>query len=116
MADYLHIIIISTHAANMLGRSQLFFDDALSQHVFTQAAYTSKASTPDTLNTTDNIYQELLLLTTEQSGDGYAATFPIGIDVSTIGSGQESGGGPGGPPPGGGPGGLRPSSSTTTTP
>jgi protocatechuate 3,4-dioxygenase beta subunit len=92
--------------------SQLFFPDELSQQVFTQEPYTVKSSTPDTLNSTDNIYQDLLLMEVRESGDGYAATFPIGIDLSTIGSGESGGGlgGPGGPPPGG------PPPSTTTTP
>ena len=67
--------------------SQLFFDDTLSQQVFTQAAYASRGSTPDTPNSTDNIYEDLLLLTTTQSGNGYAATFPIAIDLSTVGTG-----------------------------
>jgi protocatechuate 3,4-dioxygenase beta subunit len=84
--------------------SQLFFDDTLSQQVFTQTPYASKGSTPDTLNSTDNIYQELLLLTTTQTGQGYAAAFDIGIDPTTVGTGDSGGpGGPGGPPPGGGP-------------
>ncbi len=77
--------------------SQLFFDDTLSQQVFTQAPYASKGSTPDTLNSTDNIYQDLLLLTTTKTDQGYAAAFDIGIDPTTVGTGQ-SGGGPGGPP------------------
>ena len=77
--------------------SQLFFDDTLSQQVFANEPYAVRGSTPDTLNSTDNIYQELLLLTTTQSGEGYAATFPIGVDLSTIGTGQSRG--RGGPPP-----------------
>jgi protocatechuate 3,4-dioxygenase beta subunit len=77
--------------------SQLFFDDALSQQVFTQAPYASKGSTPDTLNSTDSIYQDLLLLTTNKTDTGYAATFDIGIDPTTVGTGES--GGPGGPPP-----------------
>ena len=84
--------------------SQLFFDDALSEQAFAVAPYASKG-TPDTLNSTDNIYQELLLLDVQQSGDGYAATFPIGVDLSTLGSGDSGGqggpGGSGGPPPNG---------------
>ena len=66
--------------------SQLFFDDDLSQQVFAQEPYVAKGSTPDTLNSRDFIYQDLLLLTTMESGDGYAATFPIGIDLSTVGT------------------------------
>ncbi len=80
--------------------SQLFFDDKLSQQVFTQAPYASKGSTPDTLNSTDSIYQDLLLLTASKTDQGYAASFEIGIDPSTVGTGQSGGsGGPGGPPP-----------------
>jgi protocatechuate 3,4-dioxygenase beta subunit len=78
--------------------SQLFFDDTLSQQVFMQAPYASKGSTPDTLNSTDNIYQDLMLLTTTKTDQGYAATFDIGIDPSTVGTGES--GGQGGPPPG----------------
>jgi protocatechuate 3,4-dioxygenase beta subunit len=65
--------------------SQLFFDDTLSQQVFTQAPYASKGSTPDTLNSTDNIYQDLLLLTTTKTDQGYAAAFDIGINPTTVG-------------------------------
>lgn len=67
--------------------SQLFFDDALSTQVFSQAPYSSRGTQPDTSNSADNIYQEELLLTVAKSGDGYAATFPIGIDRSTLGMG-----------------------------
>jgi hypothetical protein len=82
--------------------SQLFFDDTLSQQVFTQAPYASKGSTPDTLNSTDGIYQDILLLTTTKTDQGYAAAFDIGIDPSTVGTGQSGGnGGPGRPPPAG---------------
>jgi protocatechuate 3,4-dioxygenase beta subunit len=84
--------------------SQLFFDDTLSQQVFTQEPYSSKGNVPDTLNSTDNIYQDLLLLTTTKTDQGYAATFDMGIDPSTVGAGESGGpGGPGGPPPGGPP-------------
>jgi len=82
--------------------SQLFFDDKLSQQVFTQAPYASKGSAPDTLNSADGIYQDQLLLTTTKTDQGYAATFDIGIDPTTVGTGQSGGpGGAGGPPPGG---------------
>ncbi|PLS80810.1 MAG: intradiol ring-cleavage dioxygenase, partial [Chloroflexi bacterium] len=93
-----HIHFKVSPSADKVFTSQLFFDDALSQQVFAQAPYAAKGSTQDTLNSTDNIYQDLLLLDTTQSSDGYAATFPIGIDLTTVGSGQNTGG-PGGPPP-----------------
>jgi protocatechuate 3,4-dioxygenase beta subunit len=58
--------------------SQLFFDDTFSEQVFAQAPYASKG-TPDTLNSTDNIYQDLMLLTVTKTDQGYAATFDIGV-------------------------------------
>jgi len=58
--------------------SQLFFDQALSEQVFAQVPYASKG-TPDTLNSTDNIYQDLMLLTVTKTDQGYAATFDIGV-------------------------------------
>ncbi len=70
--------------------SQLFFDDTLSQQVFAQEPYVNKGPTQDTLNSDDRMYEELLLMETRQSSDGYAATFPIGIDVSTVDSAQNS--------------------------
>ena len=60
--------------------SQLFFDDTLSQQVFAQAPYASKGSTPDTLNSADNIYQDPMLLTVTKTDQGYAATFDIGVE------------------------------------
>jgi protocatechuate 3,4-dioxygenase beta subunit len=83
--------------------SQLFFDGALSDQVHTQEPYASKGQR-DTLNNTDNIYNDLLLLAANQSNEGYAATFDIGLDLSDSSVGQpDGGGGPGGggPPPGG---------------
>ena len=86
--------------------SQLFFDDALSDQVFTQAPYASKGQR-NVLNSNDNIYQDLLLLTTTKTDTGYAAAFSLGIDLSTLGTGESGGqggpggGGPGGPPPNG---------------
>jgi protocatechuate 3,4-dioxygenase beta subunit len=59
--------------------SQLFFDPALSEQVFAQAPYASKG-TPDTPNSTDNIYQELMLLTVTKTDQGYASTFDIGVE------------------------------------
>ena len=61
--------------------SQLFFDDALSDQVFTQAPYSGKGQR-DTLNSTDRIYDEQLLLAVDQAGDGYAATFDIGLQIA----------------------------------
>ena len=59
--------------------SQLFFDPALSQEVFAQAPYAGKG-TPDTPNSTDSIYQDVMLLTVTKTDQGYAATFDIGVE------------------------------------
>jgi protocatechuate 3,4-dioxygenase beta subunit len=61
--------------------SQLFFDDTLTDQVFTQAPYASKG-TRDKLNSTDNIYSSQLLLTVAQTAAGYAATFNIGLNIA----------------------------------
>jgi protocatechuate 3,4-dioxygenase beta subunit len=71
---------------NQMFTSQLFFDEATTDQAHTRAPYSSRGQR-DTLNSTDNIFQETLLLTTSQTDQGYAATFPIGIDLSTIGTG-----------------------------
>lgn len=78
--------------------SQLFFDEALTDQVHAQAPYASKGQR-DTLNSADNIYNDLLLLAVSQTDEGYAATFDIGLDLSDTSIGQpdgfqQSGGGP----------------------
>lgn len=64
--------------------SQLFFDDTLTNTVFTSAPYSSRG-TRDTRNANDNIYQSggsTLLLNLTKEGDGYTATFNIGVSIS----------------------------------
>ena len=66
--------------------SQFFFDDTLSDQVFTLAPYNSKTGWR-MRNADDNIYQsggDQLLLNPIASADGYAATFPIGLDLSDM--------------------------------
>jgi protocatechuate 3,4-dioxygenase beta subunit len=103
-AVHIHFKVRPTE--NQVFTSQLFFDDALSDRVFTQAPYAAKGKR-DMLNSRDSIYQSLLLLDTTQTDQGYAATFPLGINLATLGSGQSGGGfggpsgaRPGSPPPG----------------
>ncbi|MGH2593131.1 MAG: hypothetical protein ACRDGG_06430 [Anaerolineae bacterium] len=63
--------------------SQLFFDDALTDQVHTQAPYASKGQR--TLrNDGDGIFQgggDQLILQLTQDEQGYAATFDIGLDL-----------------------------------
>ncbi|MCB0196640.1 MAG: intradiol ring-cleavage dioxygenase [Anaerolineae bacterium] len=105
-AVHIHFKVHDTDAEDSkVFTSQLFFDDSLSDQVFSQSPYADKGQR-DTLNSTDNIYQDLLLLNTTQTAEGYAATFDIGLDLSTMGTGSSEGGpggGPGGRPPGGNP-------------
>jgi hypothetical protein len=92
--------------------SQFFFDETLSDQVFTLEPYNSKGQR-DTLNSTDNIYagggEQMLLYLSEANG-GYATTFEIALDLSDSETGASDsagqGGGPGrpgGPPPNGTP-------------
>jgi protocatechuate 3,4-dioxygenase beta subunit len=67
-------------ATSKVFTSQLFFDDSLSDQVFTQAPYASKGKR-DTLNSTDSIYQNLMLLTVNKTDQGYASTFDIGMNL-----------------------------------
>jgi len=60
--------------------SQLFFDEALSDQVHAQPPYASKGYR-DTLNSRDNIYDDQLLLTVAETGQGYAAVFHIGLQI-----------------------------------
>jgi len=64
--------------------SQFFFDDALSDQVYTEAPYNSRGSR-DMLNADDNIYQgggNQMLLDLTQEGDGYAGSFSLGLQMS----------------------------------
>jgi protocatechuate 3,4-dioxygenase beta subunit len=65
--------------------SQFFFDDALSDKVFSQEPYAGKGQR-DTLNTSDNIYNnggdQLLLDVTGNSVNGYIASINIGLDLT----------------------------------
>jgi len=60
--------------------SQLFFDDSLSDQVFTQSPYASKGQR-NVLNSNDGIYKDTLLLTVNKTDQGYASTFDIGMDL-----------------------------------
>jgi protocatechuate 3,4-dioxygenase beta subunit len=61
--------------------SQLFFDDALSDKVFTRPPYAGRGQR-DTPNSRDGIYKQQLLLSVNEAADGYAASFDIGLQLS----------------------------------
>jgi protocatechuate 3,4-dioxygenase beta subunit len=67
--------------------SQFFFDDALTDSVYTQAPYSSRGSR-DTRNAVDGIYNSLstndkagLTLQTSTRADGYAGVINLGVNV-----------------------------------
>jgi protocatechuate 3,4-dioxygenase beta subunit len=64
--------------------SQLFFDDALSQQVYSSGVYASKGQ-PDQLNASDSIYNQsggATLLDVTQDGDGYKTTFQVAVQLA----------------------------------
>ena len=64
--------------------SQLYFDDALTDQVFTEGPYAEKGER-DLRNSEDGIFQgggDELLLDLSENGQGYAATFDIALDTS----------------------------------
>jgi protocatechuate 3,4-dioxygenase beta subunit len=65
--------------------SQLFFDDDLSRTVFTSRDPYQQKGAQDMPNAQDGIYNQsngTTLLDCQASGDGYAATFAIGLQMS----------------------------------
>jgi len=61
--------------------SQLYFDDALTDRVFTRAPYAARGPR-STRNPQDGIYRrggDQLLLDAQERGDGYAASFELGM-------------------------------------
>lgn len=79
--------------------SQLFFDEALSDTVYAQAPYAGKGRR-DTTNASDGIFRNSggqLQLAVAPEGQGYRATFDLGLDLSNAETGRADGmGGPGG--------------------
>ncbi len=60
--------------------SQLFFDDSLTDEAYAIAPYSARPNR-DVLNSNDNIYDDMLLMNVSPSGDGYASTFDVGLQI-----------------------------------
>jgi len=60
--------------------SQLFFDDSLSDQVFSQPPYSNRGQRP-TLNISDPIFNNQLLLNVTPTSEGYAGVFDIGLQL-----------------------------------
>lgn len=100
-AIHIHFKVLTSDAsgASYEFTSQMYFDDAISDRVFTQAAYGGRDGQRDTTNATDGIYgnggEQLMVALTETSG-GYSGTLHIGVDLSDASAGaDDSGGGAG---------------------
>jgi len=77
--------------------SQLFFDEATTDQVHAQPPYAAKGER-DTPNASDGIYRNggaQMLLTPTLAESGYAAHFPIALDLSNAATGQSDGAGGG---------------------
>jgi len=60
--------------------SQLYFDEALLATIYAQAPYAARG-TQDTTNGEDNIFDDATLLALTRDGDGYSATFRVGVNL-----------------------------------
>jgi protocatechuate 3,4-dioxygenase beta subunit len=101
--------------------SQLYFTEDFKTVYLAKAPYAAKG-TPDTTNDTDMHYADIgdqMLLKTAPSGNGYAASFSIALDLSDTEVGADDafqlpgGGGGGGTPPTGAPTGTPPATATS---
>ena len=73
--------------------SQLFFSQAATKEIYAQPPYNSRGE-QDVLNERDGIYRsggDQLLLTPLREGDGYTATFHIGLDLTDTAVGRDDG-------------------------
>lgn len=80
--------------------SQLFFDDDVSDVIYTQTAYKRNARR-DQFNDHDSIFREGgdgLVLALQPAGDGFKAAFDIGLDLSKPARGRGDGPRRDGPP------------------
>jgi protocatechuate 3,4-dioxygenase beta subunit len=78
-AVHIHFKIRPTEQTDFT--SQVFFPEEFTDQVYTQEPYAARGQR-NRLNSNDGIYKAELLVQPTQTADGYAATFPIGIDLS----------------------------------
>ncbi|BDC48291.1 hypothetical protein F183_A06070 [Bryobacterales bacterium F-183] len=89
-AVHIHVRIRTFNGTTVVGNftTQLFFDDAISDTVFTQSPYNTRGRTRDTLNSNDMVYngaanKERALATLVRTDSGYSATLNIGVNIAT---------------------------------
>jgi protocatechuate 3,4-dioxygenase beta subunit len=115
-AVHIHFKVLTTGAngESYEFTSQMYFDDAISDQVYTQPPYTGHSGQRDTTNATDGIYRnggDQLMLALTPAAQGYSGALHVGLDLfdTSVGANDSMGaGGPGGAPPNGGPGGRGP--------
>ncbi|GLW90074.1 intradiol ring-cleavage dioxygenase [Actinokineospora globicatena] len=74
------------HLANTKAlTTQLMFDEALNDEVFTTAPYATHTGR-DTTNGDDTIYNDSMLLTVQQAGDSYLAAKVLAVDADKDGA------------------------------
>lgn len=61
--------------------SQLYFDEAVTADVYTQPPYNTRGA-PNTPNARDRIFLPETLLVPTRAGDGYSATFSLGLNLA----------------------------------
>lgn len=99
-AVHIHFKVNTTGSAgeNYEFTSQMYFDDAFSDQIYTQAPYNGRSGQRDTLNVDDGIYgnggDQLTLALTQDSG-GCAGALHIGLDLGDTSAGADDGGGGG---------------------
>jgi uncharacterized protein (TIGR03437 family) len=83
-AVHIHMRVRTFSGSQMTGEfvSQLFFDDSVSDQVFTQSPYNTRGART-TRNSNDNIYsgQTRTLLTLTETAAGYEAAINVGVDI-----------------------------------
>ncbi|MEX2301480.1 MAG: hypothetical protein WD733_11120 [Bryobacterales bacterium] len=81
---HIHMRVRTFSGSQLTGEfvSQLFFDDAVTDEVFTEAPYNTRGSRT-TRNSNDNIYngQTRTLLTLSETATGYEAAINVGVDI-----------------------------------
>lgn len=88
-AVHIHLRIRTYSGSTVTGTftSQLFFDDSVTDQVFTSSPYSSRPNR-DTRNATDNIFNgaansSRTLLTLSQTSNGYAASIDVGVNLTS---------------------------------
>ena len=87
-AVHIHFKLRTVSNGQVIGEftSQVFFDDSLSDAVYTAAPYTGRSGKRNVLNSGDGIYKnggsQMLLALKGNVKTGYSATFDIGLNIA----------------------------------